>query len=111
MVKLNAFVLVLWHFLETLNLVSLKYLNVLSSIVNFFIGQVGPPLACNNIKLVDVPDMKYFASEGKGEICIKGPTVFKGYFKDPEQTSEALDKDGWLHTGDIGEWRKVSHAL
>lgn len=68
------------------------------------VGNVGPPLRCNYIKLVDVPDMNYFASKGQGEVCIKGPNVFKGYLKDEEKTKEALDSDGWLHSGDIGHW-------
>ncbi|KAJ8022903.1 Long-chain-fatty-acid--CoA ligase 1 [Holothuria leucospilota] len=67
-------------------------------------GHVGPPLPCNGIKLVDVPEMEYFAKDDKGEICFKGPNVFKGYWKDPEKTKEAVDEDGWLHSGDIGQW-------
>ncbi|XP_035385572.1 long-chain-fatty-acid--CoA ligase 1a isoform X2 [Electrophorus electricus] len=67
-------------------------------------GHVGPPLPCNYVKLVDVADMSYYAANGEGEVCVKGPNVFQGYLNDPEKTAEAIDKDGWLHTGDIGKW-------
>ncbi|KAM8837260.1 long-chain-fatty-acid--CoA ligase 5 [Spinachia spinachia] len=67
-------------------------------------GHVGAPLPCNVVRLVDVEEMHYFASNGEGEVCIKGRNVFKGYLKDPKRTAEALDEDGWLHTGDIGKW-------
>uniref|UniRef100_A0A8C1G4C7 Arachidonate--CoA ligase n=1 Tax=Cyprinus carpio TaxID=7962 RepID=A0A8C1G4C7_CYPCA len=70
-------------------------------------GHVGAPLPCNFVKLVDVAEMNYFAANGEGEVCqhpICGSNVFQGYLKDQEQTSEAIDKDGWLHTGDVGKW-------
>lgn len=66
-------------------------------------GNVGSVLPTNFIKLVDVEDKNYFAKDGKGEICVKGTNVFKGYYKEEEKTKEVLI-DGWYHTGDIGQW-------
>lgn len=70
-------------------------------------GHVGPPLVGCRVKLADFADMGYYASEGKGEILVKGPVVFKGYYQLPEETSKAIDSDGWLHTGDIGVWTEA----
>lgn len=56
------------------------------------------------MKLVSCPEMGYVVSSypPRGEVCLRGPNIFVGYHKLPDKTAEVLDKDGWLHTGDIG---------
>ncbi|XP_068914101.1 long-chain-fatty-acid--CoA ligase 5 isoform X3 [Tenebrio molitor] len=67
-------------------------------------GHVGPPVACCCVKLIDVPEMEYWAKNNQGEVCVKGTNVFQGYYKDPEKTEETKDEQGWHHTGDVGMW-------
>lgn len=58
---------------------------------------VGVPLPCCQIDIRE-PD-----SDGIGEICVKGPIVMMGYYKQPEQTAQVLSPDGWFRTGDYGK--------
>ena len=71
-------------------------------------GHIGMPTSCCEIKLVDVPEMDYLTSDkpcSRGEIWIRGPTIFKGYYKMPEKTAEDITSEGWFKTGDVGLWR------
>ena len=48
--------------------------------------------------------MGYYSTDkdARGEILIRGANIIKAYYREPEKTKEAIDAEGWLHTGDIG---------
>ncbi|KAK7264344.1 hypothetical protein RJT34_31951 [Clitoria ternatea] len=79
-----------------------------SAIGNVFsmLGTVGVPMTTIEARLESVPEMGYDAlsNEARGEICLRGNTLFSGYHKRQDLTEEVL-VDGWFHTGDIGEWQ------
>lgn len=60
---------------------------------DYKLGTVGKPAPGVEIRIAE-----------DGEILIRGRSLFKGYFKDPEKTAEAIDAEGWFHSGDIGEF-------
>ena len=66
------------------------------------LGSIGLPLNNEEFKLVDPNTGKDVPLGEAGEICVKGPQVMKGYFNKPEETKKAIDKDGFMHTGDVG---------
>ncbi|CAF1273718.1 unnamed protein product [Rotaria magnacalcarata] len=73
-------------------------------VIDMSCGTVGSPGAAVEIKLIDVPSTNYRSSNNQGEICLRGPCIFKGYYGDEAKTRETIDEGGWLHTGDVGEW-------
>ncbi|EGG15061.1 4-coumarate-CoA ligase [Cavenderia fasciculata] len=66
-------------------------------------GSVGTLLPNQVIKIIDTTDPTKLLGIGEaGELCVKGPNVMKGYYKNPKATAEVIDQDGFLHTGDVG---------
>ncbi|MFG0632311.1 long-chain-fatty-acid--CoA ligase FadD2 [Pseudomonas sp. xss_2] len=64
------------------------------------LGTVGIPVAGTAFKVIDDDGNELPLGE-RGELCIKGPQVMKGYWQQPEATAQALDAEGWFKTGDI----------
>ncbi|KAJ7038968.1 acetyl-CoA synthetase-like protein [Mycena alexandri] len=80
----------------------------------FRFDSVGLPVPSIEIKLRDVPEAGYFscgregATEERGEVCIRGPSVISGYYKRPDLNEDEtiFAGDGWLRTGDVGRWNQ-----
>lgn len=63
---------------------------------------VGRPLPGVEVAIIDPETGEHMGPGKHGEICCRGYNVMKGYYNMPEETAKAIDKDGWLHSGDIG---------
>ncbi|CAG2113941.1 unnamed protein product, partial [Medioppia subpectinata] len=70
----------------------------------YMAGNLGQPNNNVEIKIRDTDSGESLGPGLGGEICVRGPMLFKGYLNNPLATSEAIDSEGWLRTGDIGHY-------
>jgi len=66
------------------------------------IGSVGLPLPGVEVRVVDQENDRPLPDGGIGEVQLRGQSIFKGYWQQPEKTTEAFTSDGWFRTGDLG---------
>ena len=66
----------------------------------------GFPLPGYEYKVIDPDTGETVASGVEGELCVRGYALMQGYYKKPQETAEAIDSDGWLHTGDVATIRE-----
>jgi fatty-acyl-CoA synthase/long-chain acyl-CoA synthetase len=66
------------------------------------ITRLGKPLPGLAVRIADPESGKDAATGSQGEVLVRGYSVLEGYYKDADKTAQAIDKDGWFHTGDIG---------
>ncbi|WP_297831350.1 FadD3 family acyl-CoA ligase [Pseudomonas sp.] len=75
-------------------------------------GTSGRPIAGTEVSIRDPNNHAQALTAGEtGEICLRGFHVMHGYFQNPEATAEAIDTDGWLHTGDIGRLDEAGNLI
>jgi len=63
---------------------------------------VGRALPHMEVKVIDLETGTTLAPGGQGEVCCRGYNIMKGYYNNPEATAQAIDREGWLHSGDLG---------
>ncbi|PWA00512.1 hypothetical protein BB558_003423 [Smittium angustum] len=70
----------------------------------FGLKKTGPTLPSLEVKLFSVPEAGYQSENNQGEVWVRGPSVSSGYLSNPPDVEKTFTSDGWLRTGDIGEW-------
>jgi fatty-acyl-CoA synthase len=73
--------------------------------------RLGTPLIGIDVKIINIETGKEATPNEHGEVLIRGYNLFDGYYRDAEKTAQALDADGWYHSGDIGSLDEHGHIM
>ncbi len=73
--------------------------------------RLGKPLPGLEVKIVDPETGAEVPTGDRGEILVRGYALFEGYYKDPEKTAEAMEPDGFFHTGDVGSFDEEGQIM
>jgi fatty-acyl-CoA synthase len=74
-------------------------------------SRLGVPLIGVDVRVVDPETGKECPAGVRGEICLRGYSVFDGYYRDPEKNRASFDAEGWFHTGDLGSIDSSGHMM
>jgi long-chain acyl-CoA synthetase len=91
------------HFIQGYGLTETYSISLGQIMGDFSVGNCGGVTMSNEICLLSVPEMEYLVSDQppRGELLVRGHTLFREYYKNPEETGKAMTEDGWFKTGDI----------
>jgi fatty-acyl-CoA synthase len=90
---------VLYGISETVGILSMTYPD---DPVDIRVSTIGKPLPCYQVKIIDPASGEELPADEKGELCARG-LLMKEYYKKPAATASAIDRNGWLHSGDLAK--------
>ncbi|GLU37315.1 class I adenylate-forming enzyme family protein [Pseudomonas sp. NBRC 100443] len=74
-------------------------------------SRLGLPMIGQEVRIIDPESGLEMPVGERGEVLVRGYNLFDGYYRDPQKSAEALDTDGWFHTGDIGSLDENGHVM
>lgn len=94
------------HFVQGFGMTETYALGTVQARDDFTTGTIGGPCSSVELCIESVPEFEYTVEDKpypRGELLMRGPIIFREYFKNPDETTKTIEADGWFHTGDIVE--------
>jgi long-chain acyl-CoA synthetase len=94
------------RFIQGFGMTETYAVGTVQALNDFTTGNIGPPCPSVELCIESVPDYDYTVHDKpnpRGELLMRGPIIFREYYRNPEETAKTIEPDGWFHTGDIVE--------